>query len=221
MFVVIFEVKPKTEQWEEYLSLAKLLRPELEKIDGFIDNERFSSTKHRGKILSLSTWRDEKSLIRWRTHTLHHNVQDKARSTILVNYHLRVGEVFSDTQPPLGHKVQEQRFDETETGEAKTVVIAEAWQEESTLHSSEKIRESTGFVSEEIFESIYQPGKFLQMTGWTDIDAASVAKDQLLVSGNRSRYREVRVIRDYGMSDRVEAPQYHPEVELTQEALIW
>ena len=67
MFAVIFEVEPKQERWTDYLDLAGMLRPELEKIDGFIDNERFTSLLDRGRVLSLSTWRDEKALIRWRT----------------------------------------------------------------------------------------------------------------------------------------------------------
>ena len=43
MFVVIFEVVPKPERKDEYLELGRFLRPELEKIDGFLDNERFAS----------------------------------------------------------------------------------------------------------------------------------------------------------------------------------
>ena len=34
MFSVIFEVHPRTEQWDNYLANAKMLRPELEKVDG-------------------------------------------------------------------------------------------------------------------------------------------------------------------------------------------
>ena len=30
MFVVLFEVWPKPERWDEYLEIARLLRPELE-----------------------------------------------------------------------------------------------------------------------------------------------------------------------------------------------
>jgi cytochrome P450 len=40
MFAVIFEVQPKQACWDDYLDLARLLKPELEKIDGFIDNGR-------------------------------------------------------------------------------------------------------------------------------------------------------------------------------------
>ena len=39
MFAVIFEVQPKPERWNDYLDTARMLRPELERIEGFIDNE--------------------------------------------------------------------------------------------------------------------------------------------------------------------------------------
>lgn len=58
MSAVIFEVRPKAERWDDYLELAKLLRPEIERVDGFIDNERFASRRTEGRLLSLSTWRD-------------------------------------------------------------------------------------------------------------------------------------------------------------------
>ena len=43
MFSVIFEVQPRPEQWDNYLGIAKILRPELEKVDGFVDNVRYRS----------------------------------------------------------------------------------------------------------------------------------------------------------------------------------
>ena len=93
MFAVIFEVQPKQGRAEEYLSLARYLKPELEKIDGFIDNERFGSKRTEGRILSLSIWRDEKALVCWRTLGLHHDVQEKGRFEVFEDYHLRVGEI--------------------------------------------------------------------------------------------------------------------------------
>ena len=74
MFAVIFEVQPRADRWDQDPSLAAQLRPELERIDGFIDNERFRSLRTEGRLLSLSIWANEKSVIRWRTHALHHAV---------------------------------------------------------------------------------------------------------------------------------------------------
>jgi heme-degrading monooxygenase HmoA len=100
MFSVIFEVFPKKERLEEYLTLAKHLKPILEKIDGFVDHERFESKRRRGWILSHSTWRDEKSVVRWRTTGEHHKIQERGRSEVFQDYHLRVGDVIGDTNPP-------------------------------------------------------------------------------------------------------------------------
>jgi heme-degrading monooxygenase HmoA len=96
MFSVIFEVLPNKANWDDYLDNAKMLRPELEKIGGFVDNIRYRSLTRDRWILSLSNWRDEKSLVRWRTHMRHHEVQQKGRDEILADYHLRVGQITAD-----------------------------------------------------------------------------------------------------------------------------
>src|SRR6202051_1627940 len=125
MFVVTFEVQPKPERWEDYLDLAKQLKPKLEAIDGFIDNERFESKRTKGRLLSLSTWRDEKAVVRWRTQGEHHRVQEKGRFEIFEDYHLRVGEITRDTEPPGRLTVAERRLDVTEIGKAQAATIAE------------------------------------------------------------------------------------------------
>jgi heme-degrading monooxygenase HmoA len=103
-----------------------MLRPKLEPVDGFIDNIRYKSLTREGWILSLSGWRDEKSVVRWRTKMRHHMVQEKGRSEILLDYHLRVGQITQDTRVPEGHAVAEQRLDETEVGEGTTVTLSDA-----------------------------------------------------------------------------------------------
>ena len=83
MFSVIFEVHPRAEQWNNYLGYATMLRPELEKMDGFIDNMRYRSLTRDGWLLSLSNWRDEKALVRWRTRMRHHEAQERGRTEIV------------------------------------------------------------------------------------------------------------------------------------------
>ena len=117
MFAVIFEVVPKPERWDDYLQHAASLRPELLSIDGFLDNRRFSSRRHEGRLLSLSLWRDEKSVVRWRAHGGHHAIQDAGRQLIFRDYHLRIGEVIAES----GAKLPHERTDETGTGAARAV----------------------------------------------------------------------------------------------------
>src|ERR1700733_9070017 len=126
MFSVLFEVLPKSDQWDAYLGYAKMLRPELEQVDGFVDNIRYKSLGREGWILSLSNWRDEKAVVRWRTKMRHHAVQERGRSGILRDYHLRVGQVTQDTRVPDGFVLLEQRLDETEVGLGTTVSLIDA-----------------------------------------------------------------------------------------------
>jgi heme-degrading monooxygenase HmoA len=220
MFVVIFEVQPKKLLFEEYLDLAKVLKPELEKIDGFIDNERFASRRVEGRILSLSTWRDEKALIRWRTLAIHHKVQEKGRFHVFEDYHLRVGEVTADTNVPEGQMLRTQRFDPTEIGEAKAVTISELASRTGAKpvgqdHAAELQLRSVGrdgVVDQEAFDSIYNPGRSLVLTYWLS-EVAATRWEPCAAGSSTLRHRRVRIIRDYGMTDRREAPQYYPPVQ--------
>lgn len=96
MFVVIFEVQPKPGRAQAYLDLAASLRPALEKIDGFLSVERFASLTTEGKYLSLSFWRDEAAVIRWRQHAEHHAAQAAGRGDIFADYRIRVASVVRD-----------------------------------------------------------------------------------------------------------------------------
>ena len=96
MIAVIFEVWPKTEHKQEYLDLAAELRPVLESIDGFIAIERFESLTEKGKILSLSFFRDEAAVAAWRNVPEHRRSQSKGRAKIFENYRLRIAGVIRD-----------------------------------------------------------------------------------------------------------------------------
>src|SRR6202012_2325282 len=108
MFSVLFEVHPRGDQWDSYLDFAKMLRPELEQIDGFVDNIRYRSLTRDGWILSLSGWDNEKALVRGRTRARHHEVQEAGRKEVLSDYHLRVGQITRDTKIPAGRHLLEQ-----------------------------------------------------------------------------------------------------------------
>ena len=221
MFAVLFEVHPGPDQWEAYLGNARMLRPELEQIDGFIDNIRYRSLTRDGWLLSLSSWRDEKALVRWRTRARHHQVQEKGRAEILLDYHLRVGQLTRDTRLPLGSVLQEQRLDETQTGDASTVTLVDAtrspeWVKATPPEECAKRlgldRTSPGLVSWDVFDAVLTPGDVILMAAWRDQRAAEAFEGGSRLQED-SRARRVRVVRDYGMFDRREAPQYYPEVE--------
>src|SRR5262245_57898315 len=96
MIAVIFEVNPAPGRKQDYLDLAASLRPELERLDGFISIERFESLTNPGKVLSLSIWRDEEAVKRWRNVESHRAAQAKGRGGIFADYRLRVASVIRD-----------------------------------------------------------------------------------------------------------------------------
>ncbi len=96
MIAVIFEVVPAPGRKQEYLDLAAALRPELEKMDGFISIERFASLSDETKILSLSFWRDEEAVRRWRCLESHRAAQACGRGGVFADYRLRVAGVLRD-----------------------------------------------------------------------------------------------------------------------------
>lgn len=220
MFAVLFEVAPHADQWDSYLGYARMLRPELEQIDGFVTNIRYRSLTREGWLLSLSDWRDEKALIRWRTHAQHHEIQEKGRFEVFQDYHLRVGQVTQDTRVPSGFVLHEQRLDETEVGEGSAVTLIDAqWSPDRVTSSSpEEVAswlglrpDAEGLLSWDVFDAVLTPGDVIVLLSWRD-DAAADAFEGASLVPDGARVRRVRVIRDYSMFDRREAPQYYPEV---------
>jgi heme-degrading monooxygenase HmoA len=222
MFSVIFEVLPQEGRKGEYLDLAKGLRPLLEKMDGFVDVERYESRRRPGWVLSQSTWRDEKSMVRWRTQRDHYFVQSKGRFEIFADYHLRIGEITADTDPPAGLTVIEQRLDETEVGVAKIVTFTEVTPAKGFDVTAKADRlpfhigldpANRAIAEHDVFESIYNPGKLVLLTSWKDTDAGKAWLPDKIGGVEKLRHRRIRIVRDYGRFDRREAPQYYAEIK--------
>lgn len=222
MFSVLFEVQPRPGKWDDYLGKAKMLRPELEKIDGFVDNIRYQSLQREGWILSLSSWRDEKSLVRWRTTRSHHSVQRRGRADILESYRIRVGEIFADNMVPAELHLARQRSGETEVGEGTMVTIITAARPPGhpanvtacSQFLGLDIYSGSALVDWDVYEAVLTPGDLCLMLVWKDCSAV-----QYFDTGERAllpdthRIRHIRIIRDYTMHDRREAPQYFPTVK--------
>jgi heme-degrading monooxygenase HmoA len=96
MIAVIFEVWPADGRKQTYLDIAASLKPDLERIDGFLSIERFQSLADQSKLLSLSFWRDEAAVQAWRNVEHHRAAQKAGRSGVLRDYRLRVAHVLRD-----------------------------------------------------------------------------------------------------------------------------
>ena len=96
MIAVIFEFTPIAGHFADYKALAEGLADEVNKAEGFISIERFESISTKGKFVSLSFWRDEDCVRKWRNLQKHREAQKKGRGGIFESYRLRIAQVVRD-----------------------------------------------------------------------------------------------------------------------------
>ena len=189
MFSVIFEALPNKENWDDYLDNAKMLRPELEQEEGFVDNIRYKSLTREGWILSLSNWRDEKSLVRWRTRRRRHEVQQKGRDEILADYHLRVGQITADNQVPTGYALTEQRLDETEVEDGTTVTLINATRPRGVEADQQPVRLRRVARPESVGRRQHVLGHLRRRTYARRPDSPHILEGRRCSAGLRGRFR--------------------------------
>lgn len=88
--IVLFEVTIKPDKMADYLNRAKQLKPFLQDFDGFISSERFTSMADENKLLSMSIWKDAKSVFKWRNFCQHRLNQEHGRNHDFVDYKITV-----------------------------------------------------------------------------------------------------------------------------------
>jgi heme-degrading monooxygenase HmoA len=96
MIAVIFEFTAADGRFADYKQLAEGLGEEVRRFDGFLSIERFQSISDPARFVSLSFWRDEEAVRRWRNLQKHREAQAKGRRGIFSNYRLRICSVIRD-----------------------------------------------------------------------------------------------------------------------------
>ena len=96
MIVVIFESQPRPERKDAYLEAGARLGPLVQGFEGFVEIERYESLTTPGKLLALSTFRDEEAVNKWRNLEIHRRIQNSSRRSIFEDYRLRVATVLRD-----------------------------------------------------------------------------------------------------------------------------
>jgi heme-degrading monooxygenase HmoA len=96
VIAVIFEFTAAEGRFPDYKALAEGLSDEVRKVDGFLSIERFQSISDPKRFVSLSFWRDEEAVRKWRNLQKHREAQAKGRGGIFSEYRLRVCTVLRD-----------------------------------------------------------------------------------------------------------------------------
>jgi len=206
MIGLFFEVQTRPGHRDQYLDLAAALKPELEAMGGCRFIDRFRSLTRQDLLLSYQIWQDEGALTAWRAHGHHHQVQTMGRERVFSDYRIRVAQVIHEERPgkPAWQPKSRTPYNDPSRRRPTYVLAAESKNAELPVATDWR---------RDAFTSVYRDGQFAHLVDVPD-EAAGVAFGARLFADPTTEYfRVFEVMRDYGMYERTEAPQYYPPVE--------
>jgi heme-degrading monooxygenase HmoA len=206
MISQFFEVQIREGHVDRYLDLAASLKPSLEAMGGCLFIDRFKSLTRNNLLLSYQIWRDEGSMVAWRVDPRHHAVQETGREKVFADYRIRIAQVMHEARPGKSDWSPQRLspYNDPTRRPPTFVVASESRNQEFPVETSCK---------RDVFESVYRPGIFAHLVDVPSIDAGIGIGRQLFADPTTEYFRVFEVMRDYGMFDRAEAPQYYPPVQ--------
>jgi len=205
MMSLFFEVEIKPERTEQYLNLAASLKPRLDAMGGCLFLDRFKSLSRDNLLLSYQIWQDEGAMTAWRVDAQHHKVQTLGRERVFSDYRLRIAQVIHEARQ--GQTVWQpgRRTPYNDAARRKPTYVL------VTESRSAKLHVRPDWTSD-AFASVYREGQFAHLIDVPDPQSGIAYGDRLLAHAATEYVRIVEVIRDHGMYDRSEAPQYYPPI---------
>jgi heme-degrading monooxygenase HmoA len=206
MISQFFEIQIKEGRTNEYLDLAASMKPALESMGGCLFIDRFKSLNQKNCILSYQIWQDEGSMVAWRVYPKHHKVQEVGREKVFDDYRIRISQVLHEERP--GQTAwQPERLSPYNDPKRRlpTFVVAS-----ESLNA--KLPVDTAW-KQDGFESVYRPGIFAHLIDVPSFETGVEFGRELFNDPTTEYFRVFEVMRDYGMFDRAEAPQYYPPVQ--------
>lgn len=206
MITQFFEVQTRSGHRDQYLDLAASLKPDLTAMGGCLFIDRFASLTRENLLLSYQVWQDEGAMTAWRVHGYHHKVQTIGREKVFSDYRIRIAQIIHEERPgkPVWQPERRTPYNDPARRPATFVLVAESKHAE--------LRVPTEWKHDD-FKSVYRDGIFAHLIDVPDQQAGVELGRQLMKDPTTEYFRIVEVMRDYGMYDRTEAPQYYPPVE--------
>jgi heme-degrading monooxygenase HmoA len=203
MIALFFEVQTRPGHRDQYLDLAASLRPALDANGGCLFIDRFGSLTRENLLLSYQIWQDEGAMTAWRVHGYHHEVQTKGRENVFSDYRVRIAQVIHEERPenPVWQPERRTPYNDPARRPSTFVLVAESKQAELPVQTEWR-RDS--------FKSVYRDGTFAHLIDVPDQQSGVELGRHLLQDSTTEYFRVVEVMRDYGMFDRTEAPQFYP-----------
>ena len=209
MIGLFFEVQTRPGHRDQYLNLAASLKPELEAMGGCLFIDRFRSLTRENLLLSYQIWQDEGALTAWRAHAFHHEVQTIGREKVFSDYRIRVAQVTHEARPGQPIWQPERRTPYNDPARRQPTYVLASESKNATLPVATEWRRDA-------FASVYRDGYFAHLIDLPDHQSGVDFSPRLFADATTEYFRIFEVMRDYGMYERTEAPQYYPPVKSEQ-----
>ncbi len=206
MIGLFFEVQTRPGHRDQYLDLAAALKPALEAGGGCLTIERFQSLSREDLLLSHQIWQDEGALTAWRVHGQHHKVQELGRERVFADYRIRIAQVIHEARPGQPVWRPERRTPYNDPARRQPTYVLTAESKNARLPVETEWRGDA-------FASVYREGQFAHLIDLPDPESGIAFGTRLFADPTVEYVRVFEVMRDYGMYERAEAPQYYPAVE--------
>ena len=204
MISQFFEVQIKEGHSNRYLDLAAALKPALTAMGGCLFIDRFKSLTRQNLLLSYQIWQDEGAMTAWRVDAGHHKVQEIGREKVFSDYRIRIAQVIHEARPgkPIWQPERRTPYNDPARRRPTYVIAAELKSPEPPVRSQ---------WNRDAFESVYRPGCFAHLFDLPDYQSGLDFGVRLFADPTTEYFRIFEVMRDYGMYDRAEAPQFYPQ----------
>lgn len=204
MIGLFFEVQTRPGHRDQYLQLAASLRPDLAAMGGVCSMDRFQSLT-KDLLLSHQIWQDEAALTAWRVHAYHHEVQTIGRTEVFSDYRIRIAQVIHEARPGQPVWRPERRTPYNDPSRPPVyLLMAESKHAELPVATT---------WQRDAFTSVYREGQFGHLIELPDVESGIAFGEKLFADPSTEYFRIFEVMRDYGMFERAQAPQYYPPVE--------
>ncbi|MCH8466936.1 MAG: antibiotic biosynthesis monooxygenase [Roseinatronobacter sp.] len=191
MHALFFEVRPKQGHLRHYFEHVDILKPVLAQHAGLIFLDRYASLADRDVLLSHQFWENDAAIAAWRKDSLHRRSQTAGRSVHFEDYRIRVAERVLHVRA--GQDMPQAVPDMTPSANTRYVVAAYGNRE--LQHP-----DFTGF------QSVNTAASYIALAEAQTIQGASALIAAIAPSPGFAEAYAFRVLRDYGMHDRAEAP---------------
>jgi len=206
MIGLFFEVQTRPGHRDQYLDLAASLRPSLDANGGCLFMDRFQSLSRDNLLLSYQIWQDEGALTAWRVHDRHHRVQEIGREAVFSDYRIRITQVIYEAKALQPAWQPDRRTPYNDPARRPPTYVLTMESKNADLPVKTQWRRDA-------FASVYRDGYFAHLIDVPDPQSGIDFGKRLFADPTAEYFRVFEVMRDYGMYDRKEAPQYYPPVE--------